>query len=156
VLQQLHDDLDAAVFAAYGWPATLTDAEILERLVALNAARTAEEKRGVIHWLRPEYQVKAEKEKGKAGSGQSALALPAGAPLRNPQSAVRSPKLPWPKALAERVRAVETALHAAGSPVTPAALAVRFQRAQPAALAEILETLVTLGRARKQGEQFTR
>jgi hypothetical protein len=32
VLKQLHDDLDAAVFAAYGWPATLTDAEILERL----------------------------------------------------------------------------------------------------------------------------
>ena len=30
VLRQLHDDLDAAVFAAYGWPATLTDAEILD------------------------------------------------------------------------------------------------------------------------------
>jgi hypothetical protein len=54
VLQQLHADLDAAVFAAYGWPATLTDAEILERLVALNAARAAEEQRGIIHWLRPE------------------------------------------------------------------------------------------------------
>ena len=25
VLKQLHDDLDAAVFAAYGWPANLTD-----------------------------------------------------------------------------------------------------------------------------------
>lgn len=59
VLKQLHDDLDAAVFAAYGWPATLTDAEILERLVALNAERAAEEKRGIIHWLRPEYQIKA-------------------------------------------------------------------------------------------------
>jgi hypothetical protein len=33
VLQPLHDDLDAAVFAAYGWPETLTDAEILQRLV---------------------------------------------------------------------------------------------------------------------------
>jgi hypothetical protein len=49
VLKQLHDDLDAAVFAAYGWPTTLTDAEILERLVALNAERAAEEKRGIIH-----------------------------------------------------------------------------------------------------------
>ena len=39
VLRQLHDDLDAAVFAAYGWPATLTDEEILERLVALNRER---------------------------------------------------------------------------------------------------------------------
>lgn len=43
VLRQLHDDLDAAVFAAYRWPPTLTDAEILERLVALNAERAKEE-----------------------------------------------------------------------------------------------------------------
>jgi hypothetical protein len=62
VLKQLHDDLDAAVFAAYGWPATLTDAEILERLVALNAERAAEEKRGIVHWLRPEYQAKGQAE----------------------------------------------------------------------------------------------
>ncbi|MBA4032955.1 MAG: SAM-dependent methyltransferase, partial [Planctomyces sp.] len=34
VLKQIHDDLDAAVFEAYGWPVTLTDEEILERLVA--------------------------------------------------------------------------------------------------------------------------
>ena len=31
--------LDVAVFAAYGWPADLTDEEILERLLALNLAR---------------------------------------------------------------------------------------------------------------------
>ena len=37
-LKQLHDDLDAAVFEAYGWPANLPDADILTRLVALNAA----------------------------------------------------------------------------------------------------------------------
>jgi hypothetical protein len=29
VLKQLHDDLDAAVFAAYGWSSALTDREIL-------------------------------------------------------------------------------------------------------------------------------
>src|SRR5207248_5822055 len=56
VLKQIHDDLDAAVFDAYGWPATLTDEEILERLVALNAERAAEERRGIIRWLRPEFQ----------------------------------------------------------------------------------------------------
>jgi hypothetical protein len=43
VLKQIHDELDAAVFDAYGWPASLTDEEILERLVALNAERAAEE-----------------------------------------------------------------------------------------------------------------
>ena len=45
VLRQLHDEIDAAVFEAYGWPATLTDEEILARLVALNAERAAEEAR---------------------------------------------------------------------------------------------------------------
>jgi len=48
VLKQIHDDLDAAVFAAYGWPADLTDEQILERLVALNAERAAEEARGLV------------------------------------------------------------------------------------------------------------
>jgi type II restriction/modification system DNA methylase subunit YeeA len=38
-LDNLHKTLDAAVFAAYGWPTTLTDAEILERLLALNHER---------------------------------------------------------------------------------------------------------------------
>ncbi len=81
VLKQLHDDLDAAVLEAYGWgdlkwgvggpPAFSSqhgqaaraplDAEgleqlILTRLVALNHERAAEEKRGLIRWLRPDYQ----------------------------------------------------------------------------------------------------
>jgi hypothetical protein len=51
ILKQLHDDLDAAVFAAYGWPITLTDEEILEKLVALNLERATEEKQGFIRWL---------------------------------------------------------------------------------------------------------
>ena len=38
-LANAHADLDAAVFAAYGWPADLADAEILERLLALNLER---------------------------------------------------------------------------------------------------------------------
>ena len=35
-----HKALDEAVFAAYGWPAHLTDEEILEKLLALNLGRT--------------------------------------------------------------------------------------------------------------------
>ena len=38
-LQMVHDKLDAAVFVAYGWPDELTDNEVLERLLALNATR---------------------------------------------------------------------------------------------------------------------
>ena len=38
-LQNVHDTLAAAVAAAYGWPADLSDGEILERLLALNLQR---------------------------------------------------------------------------------------------------------------------
>ena len=38
-LDQAHAALDAAVFAAYGWPADLDDTDILERLLALNLDR---------------------------------------------------------------------------------------------------------------------
>ena len=39
----VHERLDAAVAAAYGWPADLSDAEVLERLLALNLERYEEE-----------------------------------------------------------------------------------------------------------------
>ena len=38
-LVEAHRKLDEGVFAAYGWPATLTDAEVLEHLLALNQQR---------------------------------------------------------------------------------------------------------------------
>jgi type II restriction/modification system DNA methylase subunit YeeA len=38
-LEHLHARLDAAVFAAYGWPDTLTKDEILQKLLALNQQR---------------------------------------------------------------------------------------------------------------------
>ncbi len=40
-LQQAHADLDAAVAAAYGWPADPADEEIVTRLFALNRERAA-------------------------------------------------------------------------------------------------------------------
>ncbi len=42
-LDHAHAALDAAVFAAYGWPPDLTDTEILERLLALNLDRATTE-----------------------------------------------------------------------------------------------------------------
>jgi hypothetical protein len=41
-LADAHAALDAAVFASYGWPADLSDAAILERLLALNLARAGD------------------------------------------------------------------------------------------------------------------
>lgn len=40
-LVDIHQRLDEAVFAAYGWPADLPDEEILSRLLALNLERAA-------------------------------------------------------------------------------------------------------------------
>ena len=40
-LAQAHERLDAAVFAAYGWPTKMTDDEILELLLYLNLHRDA-------------------------------------------------------------------------------------------------------------------
>ncbi len=40
-LADAHRKLDEAVFAAYGWPPTLSDEELLARLLELNLARAA-------------------------------------------------------------------------------------------------------------------
>ena len=141
VLRQLHDDLDAAVFAAYGWPATLTDAEILERVVALNAERAKEEASGLIRWLRPDYQ-----NPGGAQGQQTALAV--GGETEKPQKQ-RGGKLPWPKTMAERVKAVNVALAGVKQPVTAAAVAKGFARVKAEDVREILETLCTMGHARR-------
>lgn len=57
IISELHDQIDDAVADAYGWPRDLTDEAIVERLVALNAERHAEEQAGKVRWLRPDYQI---------------------------------------------------------------------------------------------------
>jgi len=57
IIAELHDQIDAAVADAYGWPRDLSDEEVVTRLVALNAERHAEEKAGKVRWLRPDYQL---------------------------------------------------------------------------------------------------
>ncbi len=57
VFKDIHDELDAVVAEAYSWPWPLPTAEILERLVTLHDERVEEEKRGLVRWLRPDYQI---------------------------------------------------------------------------------------------------
>ncbi|HEX8485856.1 DNA methyltransferase [Sphingomonas sp.] len=57
LLSELHSRIDAAVAEAYGWPVDLPDDAIVAGLVALNAERRAEEKRGRVQWLRRDYQL---------------------------------------------------------------------------------------------------
>lgn len=142
VLKQLHNDLDTAVFAAYGWPSTLTDAEILERLVALNAERAAEEKRGVIHWLRPDYQIPRFHRKRSAP--ETPISIPV--TLKEPAQ--------WPKKMVARISAVKAELSTAVQPLTAAILAETFPGSRRSDITEILETLTILGHVNHAGEKF--
>jgi len=147
VLEQLHDELDKAVFDTYGWPATLSDAEILERLVALNAERAAEEAQGKIRWLRPEYQCPASTE---LEQGEFAV-TGASSPIETKKRA-KAAKHPWPKSLPDQVRVLREALTAQPGPVTVDAIARQFTRARKDRVEELLETLVAMGQAREVGD----
>ena len=152
-LRQLHDDLDAAVADAYGWSWPLTDAEILEKVVALNAARAAEEAKGHIRWLRPDYQkpLFAGEKQADLGLEVVGAGLPrdsaGGKSRRKAAPTSKAKKIPWPKSIADRAKAVEAALTAAEQPLTAADLAKLFSHVKGQEVAEILETLAALGRA---------
>ncbi|MDR0457836.1 MAG: hypothetical protein LBH10_02220 [Burkholderiaceae bacterium] len=153
ILRELHDELDAAVADAYGWPADLPDEEILSRLVALNAARAQEEQQGNIRWLRPDYQTTP-----RAGRPQEQTTLELAEPAaatgqgkgRKTAKAKPAPKQAWPAgplAQTQAVRAALDTLRSTGAALTPEALAQCFSRAPRARVQEILQALGTLGMA---------
>jgi len=140
VLKQIHDDLDAAVLDAYGWPHDLTDEQILERLVALNAERAEEEKRGIIRWLRPEFQNPG----GAVAPTQAGMEL--GVPV---QGEVVVKALPaWPSELPKQIAAVRDLVTSNGGSegvwsVERAAKA--FKRARKREVESVLDSLAALG-----------
>jgi hypothetical protein len=207
VLRQLHDELDAAVLAAYGWAdltaallagsavrtspggtghaprpersetgtdpldqrfdaasetlrtgrmprpaqgmarpaqggADRVEALILERLAALNAERAAEERRGLIRWLRPALQ-------NPGGQADDDGTVQGEAPLGLAAPTASGPKPDWPKTLPEQFQALRAALAARPGPGSPADLAQGFTRAPRARVAELLDTLASLGHARR-------
>jgi hypothetical protein len=148
VLRQLHDELDAAVLAAYGWSdLALTDTDaLLDRLVGLNAERAHEEATGHIRWLRPEFQnpsAAVDPEK------QAKIDLPATAASTASAAPQPAAKRPWPATLPEQVRAVADQL--SPTPLDEPALAARFTGKGPwkKRLPEILAMLAALGRAKQ-------
>ncbi len=144
VLRELHDELDEAVFAAYGWPADLADEEILGNVVSLNAQRSAEERSGVIRWLRPECQAPNELLVQTALAGM--------APVEGPAATRR--KQPWPANLPDQVRAVKDMLRA--EPMQNVQqIAAGFKPASRTRVAEILETLTALGQTRQVSDRYS-
>jgi len=106
VLKEHHDKLDRLVAEAYGWPQNLSDDEILAKLAALNAERAAEEKRGLVHWLRPYYQ------RARAGVAPEQRTEEVGEQLEAPLviAAAKAQKPAFPASDLERTAAVFAAL----------------------------------------------
>jgi len=138
ILRHLHDRLDVAVAAAYGWPADLSAAATVERVVALNRERAAEEAAGLVRWLRPTFQAPAEAAMA-ARKEQLAMAVDADAVLPA-----------WPKQAPAQFVALRAALARSGL-AGPAELARQFRNVRPSKLVPMLETLAALGQARLAG-----
>lgn len=129
ILRELHDELDRAVFEAYGWsdladklvglPGATTpypekseaqaeaEEELLKRLVALNHQRAAEEARGQIRWLRPEYQ---DPNYGKDSASAYESTAQTEADVTVTPADAKAKKHTWPKSMLEQISAVKSAL----------------------------------------------
>ena len=140
LLLHLHERLDAAVAAAYGWPTNLPAAEVVERLVALNRERVAEEAAGQVRWLRPEFQAPNAAHRPAEQSGLDVTTTDAALPA-------------WPKRVPEQYAALRAQL-ARGGPARPADLAKQFRGAKPAKVREMLEVLASIGQTRKLGDRY--
>jgi hypothetical protein len=159
VLQSLHDELDAAVLAAYGWSDLALPADLdalLLRLVDLNTRRARDEAAGTVRYLRPDFQLgtgqgeqttipeDAHDEEGADADGASR-------PPATVAAAMASiAQKPWPSGLADQIKAVADALATAGTSQSLDAIAARFsgRGRWRERLPTILDALVALGRAR--------
>lgn len=143
ILKQLHDELDVAVAEAYGWPAKMSKEEILTRLVALNAERAAEEAKGLVRWLRPEYQAKGAKT-GVKGE-QTALEVETiVAPGPAPAPGLRE----WPTELPAQAAALRQVLNEVEALSTLEEIAAHFGKPNKKRLTEIdrlLQTMAAMG-----------
>lgn len=163
LLRQLHDELDRAVFEAYGWqdladklvgcPGATTSASgksveqveseeiLLTRLVELNAKRVAEEAQGHICWLRPEHQapdsrqIDANLADGSTGKAAKAAETKASAPSEGKQA--------WPKSIREQIETVRSRL--ALAPLTTDGIALGYKRKPLKSVCQVLAALEGLG-----------
>ncbi|MGI8508389.1 MAG: type IIL restriction-modification enzyme MmeI [Gemmatimonadaceae bacterium] len=136
VLRDMHDDLDQLVAEAYGWPWPMEKDEILERLVALHDERVEEEKRGLIRWLRPDYQIPRFAKAAPVLTLEITDAVPL--PL---ETAIELRA--WPMTAVEQLSALGALV--AQRPLTPDEIAANFSGARRDLIARHLETLALMG-----------
>ncbi len=167
VLRDIHDDVDRSVLTAYGWEDLIAELvgkpgstlpslhkteaqehaeeELLNRLVVLNQARVAEEKRGVVRWLRPHYQIPRLGVKAPKPEAEHVGVLDVELPGTG-----KHPK--WPSDGLDQIRVVRDFLAKASAPTHAETVAGAFDGRNTAKrrdrVAEVLETLVATGIAR--------
>ncbi|MFM5953318.1 MAG: class I SAM-dependent DNA methyltransferase [Novosphingobium sp.] len=139
LIRQHHDAIDALVAEAFGWSADLSDEEVLTHLVALNKQRAAEEAKGQVRWLRPEFQ----------SPGAKAPQVNATLDLGDAPAAAPSVVIHWPKTLAEQVSTVATILAAASCPQHPSEVARAIKGTNAKGVTPVLDALAAIGQARK-------
>jgi hypothetical protein len=141
IIKELHDRLDVAVAEAYGWPVDLPEEEVLARLVALNKERAKEEARGLVRWLRPEYQIpRFGSAREKAEQIEADLGLPV--------EAAKGPKPTYPSADdGQQTALVIDTLLTAELSLDAAAIAARFRQGQKVrpAVVSVLTSLHRMG-----------
>lgn len=167
VLRELHDELDSAVFEAYGWsdladklvgrpgattplpdkPADQTEAEeeLLMRLVELNRQRAQEETQGVVRWLRPDYQA--------PGAVQQEADLLVTKIVAKPEAVPNKGKVIFPKTMPEQLRVLREEL--AQRSHTTDSLAELFKRKPKKSVEEGLQSLVAVGVAEFEAKTQT-
>ena len=143
ILREIHDELDEAVFAAYGWLPGLSTEQILAHVVALNAERRTEEASGSVRWLRPEFQA----------PNAPAIQQKLGGLLTVEAPAATRRKQPWPTTLTDQFRVIKDALRATPFQ-TPQQIASGFKPASRTRVQEILQTLTALGQTRQVDDRY--
>ena len=144
ILHDLHDDLDALVAEAYGWPWPLSTEEILDRLVALHDERLEEEARGHVRWLRPEYQ---RPRFGVATDEEARVHVTNGAgDGASPRAAAEESVAPWPSDAIGQITVLRTM--AAAAPLSVEEATRRLTGAKRELVQRHFETLALLGEVR--------
>ncbi len=144
VVLSLHQQLDAAVADAYGWPDGLPAADILTRLVALNQERAREEQAGTIRYLRLAYQ-RFGGPTGRNGGPQQQMGIDLGSTdVAAPPVAAAAEPVEWPKELAQQMQAVRNLVQQGGQPLTASEVAARFKRTKVDKVKPLLDTLTAL------------
>ena len=156
ILKQIHDDLDTAVLEAYGWTDLTTEGpiadrlaqgddgleqELLQRLVDLNRERAAEEAKGKIRYLRPEFQDPERENEEAPFFSQKELSLAAAK-----KKGKKGETLTWPKDLPSQVAVVQKLLPSVGQDLAEFSRAFgRTSKKREQQIAQILQTLESLG-----------